>query len=87
MADEAGEEDVSDSDIPESISGKRKRSTKAILQKTLAAELERLQTVDTTYLSVSKRASIHEAVEGAIKPDPVKGTITSSGEGEKDKTQ
>ena len=30
MADEAGEEDMSDLDLPESSSGKQKRSTKAI---------------------------------------------------------
>ena len=99
MADEAGEEDISDLDLPESSSGKRKpRSTKAILREKIAAELERLQAVDTTYLTAAKRGSIHKkikqaqdkltkVVEGAKKPDSMKRTTTSSGEGEKGKTQ
>ena len=98
MPDEAGEEDVSDLDLPESSSGKWKRSTKAIWQQKLAAELERLQAVDTTYLTGPKRASIHKKIKqpqekltkvvaGAKKPDPVKRTTTSSGDAEKGKTQ
>ena len=65
MADEAGEEDMSDLDLPESSSGKQKRSTKAIWQQKLAAGLERLQALDTTYLTGSKRVSIHKKIKQA----------------------
>ena len=69
-----------------------------ILREKIAAELERLQAVDTTYLTAAKRGSIHKkikqaqdkltkVVEGAKKPDSMKRTTTSSGEGEKGKTQ